>query len=56
MQVLYQLSYTPKGFSMLAVTWGNSQNSVEQDIRQAAAMGEKRAMVALNFDNFITAL
>jgi hypothetical protein len=41
---------------MLAVTWGNSQNSVEQDIRQAAAMGEKRAMVALNFDNFITAL
>ena len=56
MQVLYQLSYTPKGFSMLAVTSGLAQKSAEQDVGELGAVREKRAVITVQFDHCVTAL
>ena len=47
MQVLYQLSYTPKGSPMLAVGKSSSARSVQQRMCQLLRMRQKGRVIAL---------
>jgi len=56
MQVLYQLSYTPKGTSMLAVDSRPTKKSGDQYGGELFGMREERAVITVNLNDFVTSI